>query len=187
MARMAERTVTMLLKDWRGGDQAALDELMPLIYAELHKIAVGYMRRERGDHTLQPTELVAEAYARLADGNAPDLSDRVHFFGIAARTMRQVLVDHARKHEAEKRGSGEAPATFDEMRLGGDQASTELLALHEALEALAKHDERKVRILELHYFGGLTQDEIATTLDVHVNTVARDMKLGQAWLHRHLG
>ena len=183
---MADRTVTMLLKDWRSGDQAALDELMPLIYAELHKIAVGYMRRERSDHTLQPTELVGMAYERLAGGGTPDLADRVHFFGIAARTMRQVLVDHARKHDAEKRGSGKADGTFDELKVGGTEASTELLALHEALEALAKHDERKVRILELHYFGGLTQDEIATVLDVHVNTVARDIKLAQAWLHRHL-
>jgi RNA polymerase sigma-70 factor, ECF subfamily len=182
---MAERTVTMLLKDWRGGDEAALDELMPRIYTELHKIAVAYMRRERADHTLRPTELVAEAYVRLAD-NAPDVGDRVHFYGIAARTMRQVLVDHARKHVAEKRGSGEAAGTLDEMKIAGSETSADLLSLHEALEALAKHDERKVRILELHYFGGLTQDEIAIALDVHINTVARDIKLGQAWLHRHL-
>lgn len=179
------RTVTILLKDWRGGDKAALDELMPLIYAELHKIAASYMRSERADHTLQPTALVAEAYARLADGKTPDVNDRVHFFGIAARTMRQILVDHARKHSAGKRGSGDKPVTLDEQIVSTDK-SAELLALDEALDALGKQDDRKARVLELHYFGGLTQNEIATALDVHVNTVARDMRLAQAWVHRHM-
>src|ERR1051325_5111604 len=121
------RTVTRLLKDWRSGDQAALDELMPLIYAELHKIAAAYMRKERANHTLRPTELVGEAYIRLA-ADAPDTNDRVHFFGIASRTMRRVLVDHARKHAAEKRGNGEARTTFDEARLAGTGANADLLA-----------------------------------------------------------
>jgi RNA polymerase sigma factor (TIGR02999 family) len=181
------RTVTMLLRDWRAGDQAALDELMPLVYAELHKLASSYMRAERPGHTWRPTDLVGEAYLRLADGTTPALNDRVHFFGIAARTMRQILVDHARKHASEKRGAGDKPVTFDEAVVGGASGRTEdLLALDTALSALAKFDERKARVVELHYFGGMTQEEIAAALDVHVNTVARDLKLAEAWLHQQL-
>ena len=181
----APRTVTMLLRDWRGGNESALQELMPLVYAELHKLAASYMRGERAGHTMRPTDLVGEAYLRLAEGTQPELNDRVHFFAIAARTMRQILVDHSRKHNASKRGSGDRPITFDEGLVGGDRPE-ELLALDDALEALGKFDERKARAVELHYFGGLTQDEIAGVLGVHVNTVARDLKLAEAWIHRHL-
>lgn len=176
----------MLLRDWRSGNQAALEELMPLVYKELHKLAASYMRGERAGHTLRPTDLVGEAYLRLAEGTKPELNDRVHFFGIAARTMRQILVDHARKHDAQKRGSGDRPVTFEEALVVGNSRPDELLALDEALDALAKFDERKARVIELHYFGGLTQAEIADALAVHVNTVARDLKLGEAWIHRHL-
>jgi RNA polymerase sigma factor (TIGR02999 family) len=175
----------MLLRDWRGGDRAALDALMPVIYAELHKLAASYIRRERRDHTLRPTELVGEAYVRLAEGQTPQVDDRVHFFGIAARIMRQILVDHARKHKAEKRGSGDKPVTFDELKVGAER-SDDIVALDEALEALSKVDERKARVIELRYFAGLKQEEIATALDVHINTVARDLRIGEAWLHRFL-
>jgi RNA polymerase sigma-70 factor, ECF subfamily len=179
------RTVTMLLRDWRGGDRAALDALMPVIYAELHKLAASHVRRERPDHPLRPTDLVGEAYVRLAEGQAPHLDDRVHFFGIAARIMRQILVDHARKHNAEKRGSGDKPVTFDELKVCAER-SDDIVALDQALEALAQVDERKARVIELRYFAGLTQDEIATALGVHVNTVARDIRIGEAWLRRFL-
>jgi RNA polymerase sigma factor (TIGR02999 family) len=176
----------MLLRDWRVGDQAAFDELVPLVYNELHRIATAHMRGERPNHTFKPGDLVSEAYVRLAQaGDTPELSDRVHFFAIAARTMRQILVDHARKRNAAKRGDGARPVTFDEAVVGSERPE-ELVALDDALEALAKFDERKTKIVELHYFGGLTQAEIAEVLEVHVNTVARDLRLAEAWLHKHI-
>ncbi len=179
------KTVTVLLHEWRGGDREALGELMPLVYAELHRLAASYMRGERAGHTFRPTDLVSEAYLRLADAGQPDWNDRVHFFAIAARTMRQVLVDHARKRDAIKRGDGARPVTFDEAVIAMDRPD-EMLALEEALAALEKLDERKARVIELHYFGGMKQDEIAEALGVHVNTVARDLRFSEAWIHRHL-
>jgi RNA polymerase sigma factor (TIGR02999 family) len=179
------RTVTLLLRDWRGGDRAALDELMPIIYAELHRLAAGYLRGERVGHTFRPTELVSEAYLRLADGGQPEWNDRAHFFAIAARTMRQILVDHARKRNAAKRGDGERPVTLDEGLIAVDRPEA-MIALDEALVALEKFDDRKARAVELHYFGGLTHEEVAQALEVHVNTVARDLRLAEAWIHRHV-
>jgi RNA polymerase sigma-70 factor, ECF subfamily len=179
------RTVTMLLRDWREGDRSAFDQLVTVIYAELRKLAVSQLRRERPDHTLRPTELVGEAFARLVEAQAPEFEDRVHFFGIAARVMRQILVDHARKHKAEKRGGGVRPEELG----GNDFASgqpADIVALDEALQEFVKLDESKARVIELHYFGGLKQAEIAVLLDVHVNTVARNLRLGEAWLRRYL-
>lgn len=182
----AAKTVTVLLRDWRGGDQAALDELVPLVYAELNKLAAVYMRGERPGHTLRPNDLVSEAYLRLAQaGETPEWKDRVHFYAIAARTMRQILIDHARKRNAVKRGDGARAVTFDEAFAAADRPD-ELIALDDALQALSKFDERKARIVELHYFGGLTQNEVAEVLEIHVNTVARDLKLAEAWIHRHI-
>ena len=175
----------MLLRGWRDGDRGALDELLPLVYAELRAIADAYMRRERADHTWRPTDLIGEAYLRLAGADGPELEHRAHFFGIAARTMRQILVDHARHHRRAKRGGGEAVVPLDEALVGVERPDA-LLALDDALTALAKLDERKARCVELHYFAGLTQQEIGNVLDVHVNTVARDLKLGELWLHREL-
>jgi len=180
------RTVTALLRDWRDGDPAAADELLPLIYAELHRLAARHLRGERPGHTLRPTDLVSEAYLRLSGGAQPEWNDRVHFFAIAARTMRQILVDHARRRRADKRGGGERPITLDEAVADAGRPG-DLLALDEALVELARFDERKARVIELHYFGGLTQDEVAEVLGVHVNTVARDLRLAEAWIHRHLG
>jgi RNA polymerase sigma factor (TIGR02999 family) len=177
--------VTLLLRDWRGGDRAALDELMPIIYAELHKLAAGYLRGERLGHTFKPTDLVSEAYLRLADGGQPAWNDRVHFFAIAARTMRQILVDHARKRNAVKRGDGERPVTIDDNLVAPDRPDG-LIALDDALIALAAFDERKARAIELHYFGGLTHPEVAEVLGVHVNTVGRDLRLAEAWIQRHM-
>jgi RNA polymerase sigma-70 factor, ECF subfamily len=179
------KQVTELLQAWRGGDQSALEQLMPLVYDELHKLAAAYMRGEQPGHTLRPTDLISEAYLRLVEGAQIEWSSRTHFFGIAARTMRQILVDSARKRSASKRGSGERAITLDEA-LVASQRPEELVALDEALEALKRQDERKARAVELHYFGGLTQEEIAAVLGVHVNTVSRDLRLAEAWINRHL-
>lgn len=177
--------MTMLLRDWRAGSEEALHELTPLVYGELHKLAVVYMRGERAGHTMRPTDLVGDAFLRLAQGQNPEWDDRVHFFGIAARIMRQILVDYARKRNAEKRGAGEHPVTLEDGLVGAE-GPAELLALHDALQALAKFDERKARAVELRSFGGLNQQEIATVLGVHVNTVASDLRLADAWLRREL-
>lgn len=182
---MSARTVTLLLRDWRAGDRSALDALLPMVYAELHRLAAGHLRGERSGHTFRPTDLVNEAYLRLAEGAAPESNDRVHFFAIAARTMRQILVDHARKRKAAKRGDGQAPVTFDEELVGAGP-SGDVLALDEALAALEALDARKAKVIELHYFGGMTQEEIALALEVHVNTIARDLAFARAWIHRRL-
>jgi RNA polymerase sigma-70 factor (ECF subfamily) len=182
---VSEASVTGLLHAWRAGDRGALDALMPLVYGELHRLAAGHLRGERPGHTFRPTELVAEAYLRLAAGHAPETHDRVHFYAIAARVMRQVLVDHARRRNAGKRGDGEAPVTLDEDVVGG-AGTTAVLELDEALAALAALDERKAQVIELHYFGGMTQEEIAAALDVHVNTIARDLTFARAWIKRRL-
>lgn len=186
VAAMADpRTLTLLLRDWRGGDQDALATLMSRVYSELEQLAASHLRAERPDHTFRPTDLVSEAFLRLSAGDKPDWQDRVHFFGVAARTMRQILVDHARKHSAGKRGDGLRPVPLDDQMVGSDR-SEELIALDEALTALAAFDERKARAIELHYFGGLTHEEIGEAIGVHVNTVGRDLKLGEAWIHRRL-
>lgn len=185
MAEAAARTVTALLRDWRAGDQGALDELMPRIYAELRKLAARSLQRENPGHTLRPTDLVSEAYLRLSTDGIPELADRVHFFAIAARTMRQVLVDHARKRGAAKRGHGQRAAPIEDIVISVERP-VELIALDGALAALANHDERKARVVELSYFGGLTQDEIAQVLDVSPATVLRDLRFAEAWIRREL-
>lgn len=178
--------VTSLLRAWRAGDEGALEQLVPLVYAELRRLADREMRRERVGHTFRPTDLVSEAYLRLSEGTAPELNDRAHFFAVAVRYMRQVLVDHARHHAAEKRGARAHRVTLDEsIAVAVDQAE-ELIALDDALRALAEQDPRKAQVVELHYLGGMTQEEIALVLDVHVNTVARDLRFAAAWLGRAL-
>jgi RNA polymerase sigma factor (TIGR02999 family) len=177
--------LTDLLRAWRNGDRAAFDQVVPLIYDELRRIAAFHLRGERPGHTFGPTDLISEAYLRLAGGQALEFKDRAHFFAIASRSMRQILVDHARKRCADKRGAGERPAELDETRIAVDRP-WELVALDEALDELARTDERKARVTELHYFGGLTQDEIAAVCDVHVNTVARDLRLAEAWLRTRM-
>ena len=174
----------MLLREWRTGDRRALDELIPIIYAELHRLADAHLRRERADHTFRPTELVGELYLRLAD-DQPEVLDRVHFFGLASKMMRQILVDHARRRNAVKRNMGVQPVTLEDASVSIDRPDA-MIALDDALSALEKLDERKARAIEMHYFGGLTHNEIATVLDVHVNTVGRDLSLGQAWIKRHI-
>ena len=178
-------TVTALLRGWRHGDAAARDQLMPMVYEELHRLALHYLRLERPGHTFRPTDLVSEAYLRLASGAQPDWEDRAHFFGISARIMRQILVDHARKRAAGKRGAGERPITLDEA-VASTERPEQLIALDHALEELARFDERKARVIELHYFGGLTQPEMAEVLALHVNTIARELRLAEAWIHRQI-
>jgi RNA polymerase sigma factor (TIGR02999 family) len=175
----------MLLRDWRAGNGSAANELLALVYDELHRIASAHINRERQGHALSPTELVSEAYLRLSGGEQPEWADRVHFFAIAARTMRQVLVDHARARDTDKRGGGAQPITLDEDLVALERPH-DVIALDDALSALAKFDARKAQAIELRYFGGMTHDEIAEVLDVHANTIAKDLQLGEAWIRRHL-
>lgn len=179
-------SLTALLRRWRQGDQAAFDEVAPLIYDELRRIAASHLRDERAGHTLSPTDLISEVYLKLVGGESLELTDRAHFFAIASRNMRQILVDHARKQQSQKRG-GRAPAVEVDDTIAAAERPWDLIALDDALEVLAKLDPRKARIVELHYFGGLTQDEIAAVCEVHVNTVARDLRFSEAWLRRELG
>ena len=177
--------ITILLQAWAQGDRAAFDRLTLVVYGELRRLAGAYLRRERPGHTLSPTELVSEAFLRLVGGEHPTYEHRVQFFAVAARHMRRILVDHARRRTADKRGGGDRPVTFDEELIGGNR-SKELVALDDALEALEAVDKRKAWVVELHFFGGMTQKEIAIVLAVHETTIARDLRLAQAWLHRHL-
>jgi RNA polymerase sigma factor (TIGR02999 family) len=177
--------LTILLRAWRQGDRAAFDEIAPLIYDELRRLAAFHLRGERPAHTFGPTALISEAYMRLAGSAQLDFHDRAHFFAIASRNMRQILVDHARKRAADKRGAGERPVEFDDNLIAIERPA-ELVALDRALDELGKFDERKARITELHYFGGLTQEEIAAVCDLHVNTVARDLRFSEAWLRTQL-
>jgi RNA polymerase sigma factor (TIGR02999 family) len=181
----AENTVTRLLGAWRTGDEGVLDELMPLVYNELHVIAQHYMRGERPDHTLQPTALVHEAFLRLG-GVSVAWQDRVHFFALAASTMRRVLVDHAKARSREKRGGGVAHLPIEDARHVPSEAPADVVALDESLRRLTVLDERKGRVIELHYFGGLGYDEIAVALDVSAATVDRDLRFAKAWLHNDL-
>jgi len=178
--------ITPLLLRWSQGDEAALSLLLPIVYQELHRLAQSYLRRERADHTLQPTALINEAYLRLIRQDTPDWQSRSHFFGVAARLMRQILVEHARTHAAAKRGGGAAELALDEAwHYTGEQAA-ELVALDDALQALAQFDERKVRIIELRYFGGMSLEETATALNLSIATINKETRLARAWLHREL-
>lgn len=179
------KTLTLLLREWRAGDREAAESLMAMIYDELYRLAGRYLRGERAGHTFRPTDLVSEAYLRLASASQPEWNDRIHFFAIASRKMREILVDHARKRRADKRGGGVAAAPFDDSVIGVERP-VELLALDDALAELERVDERKARAIELHYFGGLTHDEVAEVLEVHPNTVARDLRFAEAWIHTQI-
>ena len=180
--------ITQLLIDWGKGDQAALEKLMPLVYSELRRLAGNYLRRERGEHTLQPTALVNEAYLKLVDQRNPKWQNRAHFFGIAAQLMRRILVDHARQHQAAKRGGAEQQRiSLTGAEVLVKQPEVDLLALNEALEELAKMDPQQSRIVELKFFGGLSIEEIAEVMGIGHATVERDWKMARAWLRRQLG
>jgi RNA polymerase sigma-70 factor, ECF subfamily len=176
--------VTRFLHDWQGGDRAALEKLTPLVYDELRRLASHYLRGERRDHTLQGTALVHEAFIRLVGQSNLEWQGRAHFFGVAARLMRQILVDHARKHTAAKRGGGDVPQSIEEAAIFSPQRAADLIALDDALQELAQFDERKSRIIELRYFGGLSIEEIGEMEGIAVATVRRQMRTAEAWLHR---
>ena len=178
--------ITLLLQKHQEGDSDALGRLTPLLYAELHRLAAAIFRRERPDHTLQPTALVNEAYLRMVDQSQSQFSTRAHFLAIAGRVMRQVLVDHARSRRAAKRGSGAPNIELDERLHGVDGTDASVLSLHEALEDLRRLDPRKAEVIELRYFGGLTGEEMAEYLRVSTATVARDLRMAQAWLTQQL-
>ena len=177
--------VTRLLGDLRSGKDVGA-ELFTLVYDELRRIAAAYLRRERPDHTLQPTALVHEAYLRLVDQSEQNWQNRAHFLGIGAHLMRQILVDHARKRRAEKRGGGEQPVTLDDLALPGFKQPEEILAIDQALARLEQLDERQSKIVELRFFGGLTEKEIAECLGVSDRTVKREWSVAKAWLYAEI-
>jgi len=178
--------VTQLLIELSNGDSDVVDLLLPVIYDELRKLAANYLRRERPDHTLQPTALVHEAYLRLVDQTRVNWQNRAHFFGVAAQIMRRLLVDHARKHNAEKRGQDFQKLSLDENIDRAVERSAELIALDDALKALAAFDEQKARMVELRYFGGLSIEETADVLGVTPTTVKRHWRFAKAWLLAYL-
>ena len=178
--------VTRLLLDLKNGDPEAVDRLMPIVYEELRRLAAHYLRDERAAATLQPTALVHEAYLRLVAQQMPDWESCSHFFGVAAHLMRQILVDHARKRRSQKRGGGQAPAPLDEVIAFAPLKSDDIVALDDALTALAAIDARKAKVIELRFFGGLSVEETARALDVSVGTIGREQRMAEAWLHREL-
>ena len=178
--------VTQLLVDWRNGDQEALNALVPLVHDELRKLARGYMRRERVGHTLQTSALVNEAYLRLGQGDGPQWQNRTHFFAVAAQVMRHVLIDHARRYNYEKRGGGAQRVDIDDLHGMTEERASELIELDEALSTLANLDQRKSRIIELRFFGGLNIDEVAEILGLSPTTVQREWRTARAWLQYFL-
>jgi RNA polymerase sigma factor (TIGR02999 family) len=186
MTSESSSDITSLLVDWSNGDQSALDKLLPLVEKELHRLAHSYMRRENPDHTLQTTALVNEAYLKLIDQKKTRWQNRAHFFGIAARIMRRILMNYARDQQRLKRGGGAIQVSLSEVAVISLNKSTDLLALDEALERLAETDERKARVVELRYFGGLSVEETAEVLGISEITVLRDWKFAKAWLLRDI-
>ncbi len=178
--------VTQLLLAWSEGDQGALDRLMPLVYGELRRLAHSYMRNERAGHTLQTTAIIHEAYLRLIDAGQVRLENRAHFFAVAARLMRQILVDLARKHGYQKRGGGAHQISLDETLIVSPEQNDDLVALNDALDALATLDQRQSQVVELRFFGGLTEEEISEVLKVSTRTVRSDWRLARSWLLREL-
>lgn len=186
MSTASPLEVTRLLLEWRGGDRAALDQLLPLVYHELHQQAARYLRRERPDHTLQATALVHEAYLQLVDQSQVNWQNRAHFFGAAAQAMRRILVDSARAHQAEKRGAGADNLPLDEAIGIADKRSSDLIALDDALHTLAHLDAQQCRVVELRYFGGLSIDETAEVLGISPATVKREWNSAKVWLHHEI-
>ena len=186
LERGSSNQVTELLVRWRGGDKAALDVLLPLVYTELRRIARHYLLQERSDHTLQSTALVHEAYVRLAKQQLPEWKNRAHFFAVAAQLMRQILVDHARTHRASKRGGAAYVLALEEAEEEAQPLDLDLVALDDALKTLAELDSQQSRVVELKFFGGLSIEETAEVLGVSSSTVKRDWVMARAWLHREL-
>ena len=183
---VSQQEVTDLLARWSHGDDAALAELTPVVYEELRRLAHHHMGQQRPDHTLQTTALVNEVYLRLADQTNPTWQSRAHFFAVAARAMRQILVSYARSQRAQKRGGGALKVDFDDAALVSPEESKEIIDLHEALERLAALDSRKAQVVELKYFGGLNYDEMAEVLKISRVTVRRDWQFAKVWLYTEL-
>ena len=186
MTTRSPKEITRLLVAWGNGDESALAGLTPLVYEELHRLAHHYMSGERAGHTLQTTALVNEAYVRLIDWKNVRWQNRAHFFGVSAQLMRRILVDFARTRGYQKRGGGARPVTLDDAAVVTDDRGADMVALDEALLALAKLDARQSRVVELRFFGGLNVEETAEVLKVSSGTVRRDWSLARAWLHREL-
>jgi RNA polymerase sigma-70 factor, ECF subfamily len=186
-APAAEGDVSALLRAWSGGDQRAMQALTPMVYDQLHRLARHYMRRERPTHSLQATALVHEAFMRLTDYTRMEWQDRAHFFAVSAQVMRRILVDHARRHNV-RRGRGVQHVSLDEVAVvaPGSETGEDLVALDEALVALARIDPRKARIVEMRFFAGLTVEEIGSVLKVSAGTIKRDWRAAKAWLYREL-
>ena len=184
--RAPQHGVTQLLQRWRGGDKAALDELTPLVYDELHRLAHRYISHERPSHTLQTTALVNEAYVRLVDKKDIRWENRAHFFAGSAQIMRRILVDYARQSRSAKRGCAAQKVTLDEQAVVSRQRSAELVELDGAMHGLAEIHPRRAEVVELRYFGGLNNEEIAAVLSVSAATVERDWRFARAWLYREL-
>lgn len=182
----ATRAVTDLLEGWRSGDEGALEELTPLVYQELRRLAARHMRSERSDHTLQATALVNEAFVRLMGADV-SWQDRTHFYAVAARLMRRILTDYAKARRSDKRGGGRRPVTLQDARVADDTAAaSKITDIDDALLRLAAFDPRKSDVLVLHYFGGLTYDEMAEALQISAATVHRELRMGKAWLRNEL-
>jgi RNA polymerase sigma factor (TIGR02999 family) len=184
--RMATQPITLLLQEFAAGDRTAFDRLMPLVYAELRRLASGHLRREHPGHTLQPTALVHEAYIRLIGQDQPDYRSRSHFLGVAAHVMRQILIDHARAREAGKRGGGQPKYSLESSLEPVVERPLPLIAVDDALQALEKRDSRKAKLIEMRFFGGLTAEESAEVLHLPVEKVRAELRLAQAWLQREL-
>ena len=178
--------VTGLLIDWSSGDQSALNKLLPLVESELHRLAHHYMKRERAGHTLQTTGLVNEAYLRLIGQKNVSWQNRAHFFGIAARLMRQILVDYARRRQFAKRGGNALQVSLDQAAIVADESSAEMIALDDALNALADFAPEQSRIVELRFFGGLTIEETAEVMKLSVDKIKRDWSMAKAWLYHEI-
>ena len=186
MENTESQQITSLLVEWSNGNQNALEDLMPLVYDELRRIARRFMRRQAAGHTFQTTELIHEAYLKLARGEDQNWQNRAHFFGVAAQAMRHILVDYARSKQSRKRGGWQEKITLDETAAVSFQRSDELVQLDDAMKQLANLDERKSRVVELKYFGGLTNEEIAAVLKISPETVKRDWRFSRTWLLREL-
>ena len=178
--------ITRILQDWNDGNEDAKERLLPFVYEELKRQARILMSRERGNHTLQPTALVHEAFMRLAEQSGSDWKNRSHFYGIASRLMRQILVDHARLHAAEKRGGNPIHFSIDDVQIPVEERAGSILALNEALENLTEFDERQAKIVEMRFFGGMNNTEIADALEISERTVGREWQSARLWLYREL-
>jgi RNA polymerase sigma factor (TIGR02999 family) len=187
MTTPSSQEMTRLLLAWRDGDQQALEQLTPLVYGELRRMAHRFMRRERPDHTLQSSALVNEAFLRLMDCRRIDWRNRAHFFGLAAKMMRRILIDHARSHARARRGGGLRQVSFDETAAVSNERAAELIALDDALTDLAAFDSNKSRLVELRFFGGLTNEEVGEVMGMSLRTVEREWRKARAWLRREIG